>query len=193
MIQLITSDELAFSEIKEFARVGFLEIRISGGSSKDESHYSGVFLYFYDKESKKMYFLCVTYDPMFYKKHDTNGHTKKIGETKKETARRELYEETGLLVEEEDLELALTYSIKDRRDETKTHTKCFYFTDKYSGTLSDFGYTPNPIDGETSTPFWLPAKVFKKVLYVGHQQAFKAVMEHLMAMNLEYYYALCDL
>jgi ADP-ribose pyrophosphatase YjhB (NUDIX family) len=187
------SDEATLQKIAEFFTRGFDQMRILGGTSLNEEHYGGVFFVYYDKATKKMYFLAVPYNSSFHKGNDSNGHTKKQGATPKETTRREGFEEGGLLSEEQHLIEVYSYSVPNRRDRTKIHSKHFYYAEEFSGTLSDFGYEPNPIDGETSTPLWLSAKLFKKVLYGGHQEAFKAVVEHLMAMNLEYYYALCDL
>lgn len=187
------SDEFVLSEINKLKTLGYDQIRTPGGSELKEVHYSGVFLYTYNIEKKQFFFLGVPYDSDFYLNHKSNGHTKKEDESPTQTARREVYEETGLLVDEGDLDLILSYSVKHRTDETKLHQKFFYMTSKFNGTLSNFLDQPNPIDNETSTPIWMSAKLFKKVLYYGHQQAFKRAVEMLRLVNAEYYYALSNI
>jgi len=59
------------------------------------------------------------------------------------------------------------------------HHKNFYFTSVFSGTIFDFGFGPNPIDHETSSPIWLPLKLFKTVLFGGHQRGLTEVLKHL--------------
>jgi len=178
-------------KIKEFRSLGFDEIRIPGGSSLGEEHYSGVFIFACDHTKKQLFFLGVPYNSSFYKNGNNSNHTKKAGELPTETARRELFEETGLLVEEGDLNLVFSYSIPDRHDKMKMHHKNFYLTNKFLGTLSDFDTRPNPIDNETGSPLWIPASLFKGLLYKGHQQAFQSVCDSLKLESADFYYALC--
>jgi len=176
-------------KISNYEKQGYDRIHIPGGTSKDGEHYSGVFLYHFDKKSKEILFLGVPYSSKFYLEHKSNGHTKRSGETPKETARREVLEETGLFIEEGDLDLVLQYHIPNRIDKTKTHQKNFYCTNKYSGTLYSFE-GPNPIDGETSSPLWIPYNLFRKVLFGGHQQALQLAVRRLRNLSADYYYAL---
>lgn len=185
------SEGYLLSKIEEFRSLGFDEIRIPGGSSLGEEHYSGVFLFVCDEASKKLFFLGVPYNSSYFKNGSGNSHTKKAGETPAETARRELFEETGLLVEEKDLNLSYSYSVQDRHDKKKLHTKYFFLTKEFQGTLSDFAIRPNPIDNETASPLWIPASLFKDLLYRGHQAAFKKACDFLKLESADLYYALC--
>lgn len=182
--------ELALFLIRQFRLQDFDQIRTSGGSSYDEEYYSAVFIAQHDKQSKQVFFLGLPYNSSFYKDNESNGHTKKDGESPTETARREVLEETGLLIEESDLKLVYYSSVSNRKDVTKKHTKYFYLVDNFKGTLYDFSDKPNPIDNETSTPIWIPASLFREVLFEGHQKAFRKAIEELRQVNVEYYYAL---
>lgn len=186
-METITEDIIS-KRIKCLNDLGFKQIRIPGGSSIDEEHYAGTFLY--RMVGKQMEFLGVPYNPEFYKTHESNGHTKKRGEIPTATARREVYEETGFLVNESDLELVHSFSIPNRKDQSKMHVKYFYLTSRFSGTLSDFGDEHNPIDHETGTPLWIPYFKFKNVLYEGHQHALNKAVNYLKKLSVEYYYAL---
>ena len=166
------------------------QIRILGGTSFNEEHYSGVFLFTYDKVTKKIYFLGVPYRSTYYKDHESNEHTKLQGEAPKDTGRRETFEECGYLLEKKNMDELRSRPVPNRNDKTKLHYRYFYFTDKFSGTLSDFGFGPNPIDGETSTALWISAKIFKEVLYRGHQASFDELVSLLRNVNIEYYDAL---
>ena len=177
------------SNLKEFANRGYTQIRIPGGTSKSEDHYAGAFTMHYDKQTKQLYFLGVPYNPEYYKKQGHQDHEKKDCPPQF-TAVRETYEETGLISEPEDLILVFKYDVIDRNDATKKHTRYFYTLIKFSGSVSDFGYGPNLIDPETSTPVWIPAELFKMVLYKGHQEAFKKVIDSLKGKSVDFYYAL---
>jgi ADP-ribose pyrophosphatase YjhB (NUDIX family) len=186
------TEELILSRIEELKFQGFDQIRIPGGSSKDESHYSGVFVFKYDKDFKQMFFLGVPYNSIFWKENGSNGHTKKQDETYLQTACREVFEETGYHTEESDLILVFNYFIPDRKDNRKNHTKNFYVCDTFTGNLHNFEGA-NLIDKETAAPIWIPVKLFKKVLYYGHQKALIKVIENLSGISADYYYALCNL
>jgi len=188
-MQKFLSNEALLLKIRELRNQGFDQIRIPGGSSKDESHYSGIFIYEYDPESKQVFFSSVPYNSNHWKQNDSNGHTKKLNETALETGCREAFEETGLHIEEEDLVLILNYSIPDRKDNTKTHTKNFYACDNFTGNLHNFTGA-NLIDKETAAPLWLPLAIFKEVLYKGHQSALSDTINYLKNRTLELYDAL---
>jgi ADP-ribose pyrophosphatase YjhB (NUDIX family) len=183
------SNDFLLSRIIELKHQGFDEIRIPGGSSKDESHYAGIFIYQYEKETKEIYFLGVPYNSSHWKENDSNGHTKRPNETPSETACRETFEETGLHVVEEDLILVLNYGIPDRKDKTKTHTKNFYACDLFTGNLHNFSGA-NLIDKETAAPLWFPLSIYKEVLYKGHQKALIETINFLKNKTLELYDAL---
>jgi len=182
--------EVALSLIRQFRLQDFDQIRTSGGSSYDEEYYSAVFIAQYDKESKQVFFLGLPYNSSFYKENESNGHTKKNGESPTETAIREGIEETGLLIKECDLKLVYHSFVPNRKDITKNHHKYFYLVDNFQGTLFDFLDEPNPIDNETSTPIWIPASLFREVLFEGHQKSLRKAIEELKQTSVEYYYAL---
>lgn len=188
-MQKFLSNEFLLSKMEELKLQGFDQIRIAGGSSKDESHYSGIFLYQYNVESKQVYFLGVPYNSSHWKKNDSNSHTKRLDETALETGCREAFEETGLHIEEEDLMLVLSYSIQDRKDKSRLHIKNFYTCDQFTGNLHNFAGA-NLIDKETAAPLWLPLVIFKEVLYAGHQKALDDTIFFLKNSTLELYDAL---
>jgi len=185
------SDEFLLSKIEELKLQGFDQIRLPGGSSKDESHYSGVFIYGYNPENKQVYFVGVPYNSNHWKDNRSNGHTKKLDETALETGCREVFEETGFNIEEHDLNLVFNYSIPNRKDKLKVHTKNFYLCNYFTGNMHNFTGA-NLIDRETAAPLLLPLSIFKKVLYGGHQNALAQALDSLKNESLELYDALVN-
>jgi len=183
------TNEFILSRIEELKLQGFDQVRIPGGSSKDESHYSGVFIFQYDQESKQVYFLGVPYNSNHWKDNGSNGHTKKLNETYKETGCREVFEETGYNLEESDLTLILECSVNDRKDKTKKHKKNFYACDVFTGNLHNFTGA-NLIDKETAAPIWIPVSIFMEVIYKGHSLALSKTVDYLKNSTLELYDAL---
>lgn len=182
-------NESILLKIQELKLQGFDQIRIPGGSSKDESHYSGVFVYEYDPESKQVYFLGVPYNSIHWKDNGSNGHTKKIDEIATETACREVFEETGLNTEEQDLTLVSDCFVPNKKDKTKKHIKNFYVCSIFTGNLHNFTGA-NLIDKETAAPVWIPVSIFIKILYKGHQAALNDTINYLKNRTLELYDAL---
>lgn len=174
---------------------GYDRIVISGGTSLDLEHYSGVIGYEYDHSSKEFFFVGLPYNSKYHLENDESSNTKKPGETPIATGIREFFEETGLKAKPEDLVPILNYSIKDKRPgmENKLHHKNFYMIDikKCSGELYTFE-GPNPIDGETAAPILMPASLFYEVLFGGHKQALDKAIEKL-SINREYAYSLMSL
>jgi ADP-ribose pyrophosphatase YjhB (NUDIX family) len=184
--------------LKAFKDAGYDRIHISGGTSKDGAHYAGIIVYKYDKELKRFVFVGLPYDSLFYKREANGdkvaGHTKKDNELPKETAQRELFEETGLKVDDlRDLVEVYRKEIDDNRPEFKgqKHMKYYYMIniDKCSGELSSFE-GENPIDGETLAPELFIKEEFMKILFKGHQLPLQKTFEKLKLISLEYYYAL---
>jgi hypothetical protein len=191
MSKFVENFEDVLSKINMLKDLGYTEIRSPGGTDLSGSYYSGVFICSYDKVSKQFFFLGIGYDPTFFKRNERDVHTKSREEDPRKTGYREIFEETGLIVNEDDLDLVWSYQIPDRRNTSKMHTRYFYFTEKYSGNLHSFEIErANPISAETSKPLWIPAKIFKQVLFKGHQEAFRYVIERLKGVSAEYYYAL---
>lgn len=174
---------------------GYDRVHISGGTSLDGSHYGGIIGYEYDVETKEFYFVGLPYNSTFHRHGDDSSHTKKPGESPKDTAIREFFEETGLKAKPEDLIEVLSYSVKDNRTgmEGKKHEKHFFIVDikKCSGELASFE-GPNPIDGETAAPILIPAQLFAELLFGGHQQALQKAITTL-SENRDYAFALMNL
>ncbi len=180
-------------KLEGYKNDGYDRIHISGGTSKDGEHYTGIIGYYFDLQTKKIYFVGLPYKSKFHINEDKNGHTKRYGETPLETVIREFFEETGFIVQPEDLVLLYSFEIDDNRSERKgmKHTKYFYLVDikKCAGTLFDFE-GPNPIDGETAAPVLIPARLFTEVVFKGHLVAVNKAIEKLRAVSMEYYNAL---
>jgi ADP-ribose pyrophosphatase YjhB (NUDIX family) len=182
-IKLISEKEI-LSQIGALRNQGFNQIKLPGGTSKGGEHYSGLILFHFDKNTKKSYFLGLPYNPNFYKNNQENIATKLAGETPADTARRELVEETGYFVELEDL-IEISNAIKKLPGKIPGtfHIKYFYLVEEFSGAVFEF-YGGNPIDAETAAPLWIPAALFKQVLWIGHQEALKGALEILSIMDL---------
>ncbi len=183
--------------LKGFKNEGYDRIHTSGGTSLEGGHYGGVFVYFYGKESKTISFVGLPYDSDYYKheknKEKQHGHTKKPNETPRQTGARELFEETGLKVNPDDL-IEIHYNERsDNRPDHKgeMHRQHFYVVnmDKCTGELSSFEGA-NPIDGETMAPVMVVASEFSKILFGGHKIALAKTMDIIRAISFDYYNAL---
>lgn len=195
-LTIFMSDKEIMNYIMEIRNVGFDQIRLPGGTDKNFNHYSGIVVFRKNPENKETYFLGVPYNSNFYKTQKEDRSRKVEGESVLQTARRELFEETGLVVEEEDLKeipsarfVGKKYNKEgDRID----HIKYFFLCPKVSGNLAEFGHAGNPIEGETGSPIWIPGKLFKQVLSLKHQNAFNKALE-LMAQDKDLYLAITHL
>ncbi len=63
---------------------------------------------------------------------------------------------------------------------------------EFTGNLFTFD-GPNPIDGETAAPLWVPAQLFVKVVFGGHLKAVKIAIQELSMENREYAISLMNL
>lgn len=176
----ILSDAELLEKIEALKVQGFDQIKLPGGTSKDKKHFSACVIPFFYPKTKKTYFLGLPYNSSFYK---TEGEkdTKKRGETPMQTAIREAMEETALILLEDGLEelTKAKFEVKDREDFKKVvHTKYFFLAKNFSGVAFEFD-GPNAIDGETAAPLWIPADLFAKILWGGHQKAFKEALQVL--------------
>ena len=191
----ILSDLDLIDKIESLKKEGFTQIKLPGGTSKNRKHYSGAVIPHYVSETKKIYFLGLPYDPKFYKTQNDAGFDKKVdGEIPEQTAIREVVEETGLFLNLEDLK-ELQYAKKLIFDKVETkkviHTKHFFLAKSFTGSVFEFP-GGNPIDGETAAPLWLPAELFNKELWAGHQKAFKESLK-ILAENRETYLSIVGL
>lgn len=185
------SERELYAKLEKLYREGFTQVKLPGGTSIDGAHYSGVILFQYNPENKKTYFLGMPYDPRAWKKGEST-HTKKQGETPKATGRREVMEEANLNVAEEDLEKVHQIGPMPGKTPGTTHTKNFFLALRFTG--DTFWYEgPNPIDPETAAPLWFPAEMFAKILWKGHQDAFKAATHYLMQCNKDLCMSLINL
>ena len=179
-------------KLGELVAQGFDRISLPGGTSIDGSFYAGAIVVSYDSKTKEFYFLGVPYNSRFYLKGESR-HNKKSGETPEEAVIREVLEETGVQIISKNLTLAHTKSIPDNRPGKigQNHCKYFYLVTEFTGTLFTFD-GPNPIDGETAAPIWIPAELFLKKIFRGHLDAVQISIGKLMEMNREYAYALMN-
>jgi ADP-ribose pyrophosphatase YjhB (NUDIX family) len=181
-------------KLQAFKNEGYDRIHISGGTSKEGSHYCGLIGYCYDEVDQKLYFIGLPYRSIQHMGEDSqkDDHTKKAGETKEQTAVREFFEETGLKVKPEDLILVYDYEINDNREGMKgqKHSKYFFLIDieKCSGELHSFEGA-NPIDPETMAPILLEGSLFLQVLFVKHKSAVKRGIEKILSVSMAHYNA----
>ena len=185
--------EVVLSKINELKFQGYDRIHLPGGTSKDGSYYAGAIIANYNITTKEVYFLGVPYSSNFHLRGE-NGHNKKFGELPDLTVIREIMEETGLQTTSSDLELIFEKKISDNRPgkHGQFHSKFFYLITEFTGNLFTFE-GPNPIDGETAAPIWIPAPLFVKVVFGGHLQAVYAAIEALSLLDRDYAYALMSI
>ncbi len=170
-------------KILELKEEGYDRINTPGGTSKDGNDYSGIIGYHWSTIFNKFYFVGVPYNSTFYKTQQKNDDRKAANETPIDTACREFFEETGKKIDNPgDLIYLYSKDVPDKRPEMqgKMHRKHFYMIniDKCSGELHTFEGA-NPIDGETAAPILMPVDLFQKVLFGGHQDAYKKACEKL--------------
>ncbi len=185
------SDEELLDTIKDLQTKGYDRIQLPGGTSKDGSYCSSGIIPVFNEKNRKMYFIGVPYNSKYHENGEQNGHTKKYGETIKTTLLREIFEETGLSIDEDDL-VYLEKSHKvvtDRYDKTKEHHKHYFVVPKFTGHLHDFK-GPNPIDGETAAPLLIPVKMFNNVLFTGHMTPLQDSINVISGIKTEYAFAL---
>ncbi len=188
MKNLLNAIELK-SKLKAMNEQGFTQIKLPGGTSRDRQHYSGLIIPYYNFEDKMTYFSGLPYNPNFHKNGTENVDNKKEGETPLQTAIREGMEEIGLIFKPEDLEevLSAMVKIKDRvNPELILHIKHFFVAKSFSGEAFEFE-GPNPIDHETAAPIWIPAPIFKEILWKGHQPAFNASFSEILCTDGDIY------
>lgn len=184
--------EIIKNKINDLKILGYDRIHIPGGTSVDGSYYSGCVIATYDHQSRKVYFLGVPYNSSFHLKG--RSANKSLGETPESTIIREVFEETGLHLFNEDLKKIFERSVRDNRPgkSNEYHKKHFYLAVNFTGNLFDFP-GPNPISGETASPLWIPAELFVKIVFGGYKQVIKLAIEDLMQLNLEFAYSLMNL
>jgi ADP-ribose pyrophosphatase YjhB (NUDIX family) len=195
----ILLDAKAIKELLEkFKTQGYDRIDTPGGTDKDGRHYSGVFVFDYDEESKKIGFVGVPYASKHFlteKGKQSSNHTKQDNETPKETARREVFEETGLKVDNlDDLIEVFQFSVPDNlpgRPEGSVHTKYYFVVDarKCSGELHTFE-GENPIDAETMAPEIFVGSQFELIFNKKKREPLQKAFEYIRGLSYELYQAL---
>lgn len=194
-MSIFLSNEKILSKIDQLKLIGYDQVRLPGGTSKDGSFYSGVVLLKYDPVNKSIFFLAVPYDSHYHRTGGEGNNNKRSDETPLETASRELFEETGVSVSEKDIFLFFSKDIPDNRPwkpKDSIHNRFFYVTDKFNEKNFFQFEGPNPINAETAAPIWIPAELFMKVIYYGHLDALKEAVNYLSS-NRVYAYALMNL
>jgi 8-oxo-dGTP pyrophosphatase MutT (NUDIX family) len=113
-------------------------------------------------------------------KFSSTNPNKKFGATPLETLARETIEESGHHILPENATLVYKEEVPDNRNGKygAIHTKYFYLVTEFTGTTFDFE-GPNPIDGETSAPIWIPAELAIKVVFHKHLKALQNAFEYL--------------
>lgn len=189
----LLTDEQVIEMIVELEKLGFPERHLPGGTSKDGSFFVGGVIPFYDHVSKKTFFLILPYNPYFHLDGES-GHNKKNNESPEEALAREIMEETGYHTKPENFELIFRYSVPDNRPgkEGQFHSKYFFLVNDFSGTKFDFK-GPNPIDGETSAPFWVSASLATSILYYSHTSPLKKAIQMLQLKSIDYAYSLMNI
>ena len=184
------SDEFVLLEINKLKVQEYDTIHLPGGTAKDGSFYAGSIVPQYNSERKEFYFLGVPYNSHFSRE---SGHNKKYDELPEQTAIRELLEETGLHTIPANLKLIWEKKIPDNRPGKlgEFHRKYFYLVTEFTGNIFTFE-GPNPIDGETAAPIWIPASLFIKQIFGGHLDAIYAVIDDLRMKDRESAYALMN-
>jgi len=193
LLETLKSFEDITNKIGSLHAQGFDRIHLPGGTSKDGKSFSGGTVDRFNPLTKNVEFLGLPYNSNFHLKGES-GHNKKSGESPEESFIREVMEETGLHITLNDLEPLFEKKIPDNRPgrEGEYHTKYFYLVRNFSGNLFTFD-GPNPIDGETAAPLWIPAQLFVKVVFGGHLKAVKLAIEKLSMENREYAIALMNI
>ena len=195
IVNILTDQELR-NKLAELAQQGFSQIKFCGGTSKNGEHYSGNMFYFYNQKNKTSYFLGLPSNPTFHVNGDNETtYSKPEKETPEETAKREAKEESGYIIELEDL---LEISKAEKKvhgkypNPNQFHFKKFFLVGKFSGHMHSFD-GPNPKDAEIAAPLWFPAKMMKEILTPSHQKALEEGCKILMATDRDICMSIWDL
>lgn len=156
-------DVSLYEKLRNLIELGFDQVRIIGGTSKDKRFYSGIIPYEFDGK-KSFSILVVPYNSTVHLNESSDYSSKKDGETSEDVAVRELYEEGGLIVKHHHLESAGFLEI------SSTHTRFAYAVNKENWTNEPLKLdgSENPIDRETGEPFLIEGTDLCEVLWPGH-------------------------
>lgn len=178
--------------LKFLKTMGYTEIRFPGGTDKNYNHFSGVIIYKYKPELKKMFFLIVPYNPDFYKTQSENRSRKPDQENPEDTAVREVFEETGLVVPQDNLiEVEEARFIGKKNSGTGRHTKYWFLANEFTGIPAKFE-AGNLIEAETASPFWIEGSILKDNLSKKHMMAFEKGINYLASKDKNLCMALMD-
>ncbi len=191
MENFLTKPELELV-LERLKLMGYTEIRFPGGTDKNYDHYSGVVIYKYNPEKKKVYFLCVPYNPIFYKTQKEDRNRKPTEEGPRRTAIREVYEETGLIISRDDLvELTGAKFAGKKHVGDGDHIKYFFIIEKYTGIPAQFE-GGNLIEAETASPLWIEGSVLAEVISKKHKKAFSEAVRNLAGKDRDLCMAMID-
>lgn len=163
----------------------FNQIRFVAGTSSDGLYAAIIVIVFFDKDTLQFYFVVVPYNS---KSRFNKTKDRVIGETSRSLARKEVYEETKLQINEKDLVRLYADPCKNTVQEGFTHTKYAYLIDgdKVAGNLDDFAFSkanPADINGhpETGMPVVIPASLISEYLFAKHtkplMEAIKSILK----------------
>ena len=189
-METIKRSEAVTNKIGELHAQGYDRLHLPGGTAKDGSFYVGGICH--RLIEKEVEILVVPYNSNFHLKGES-GHNKKSGEIVEDALVRETLEETGLQIIPSALKLLIEKKIPDNRPGKvgQFHTKYFYLVSGFTGNLFTFD-GPNPIDGETAAPLWVPASMILNLIFGGHKKAVEKAMEELSLQSREYAIALMN-
>jgi ADP-ribose pyrophosphatase YjhB (NUDIX family) len=162
-------DVSLYEKLRNLIELGFDQVKLIGGTSKDKLFYSGIIPYEFDGQ-KSFSILVVPYNSTVHLNESSDYSSKKDGETSEDVAVRELYEEGGLIVKHHHLE-----SAGFMKKEGSTHTKFVYAVNKENWTNEPLKLdgSENPIDRETGEPFLIEGTDLCEVLWPGHHWMLK--------------------
>lgn len=158
--------------IDDLKENGYDSLHLPGGKSFDGKHSSFVVVWVSDFITKDVYLMTVPYRSSFHLEEKHKDSKKR--ETATETAKRELFEETGLVVESKDLFLFHEVQKFDnrRRSRRAFHFQYFFSLKKFMK-VTDFKEEDFLIErsGETADPIFIPKKMVPKYLFYKHRIA----------------------
>ena len=151
---------------------GYDSLHLPGGKSLNGKHSSFVVVWVSDFITKDVYLMTVPYRSSFHLNERLKGSNKK--ETPTETAKRELLEETGLVVGSKDLFLFHeVQKFDNRRRSRRAFHYQYFFSLKKVMEVTDFRSKDFLIgrSGETADPVFIPKKMVSKYLFYKHRIA----------------------
>ncbi len=163
-------------QIKHLRSLGYDSIRIPGGKSKGKTKYSGIFAFVVDPNTKRKYLICTPYNSSFHLKEKEKDSVdfldfNKDDENPKETAVREFWEETGILLSPERLDFIHKQFVLDNRihwSQKIFHKKYFFSVTLDISILKHLKKESFFEKEETKGVILIPIKEISNFLYYRH-------------------------